>query len=87
MIRQEAKNPALTSIPEGTAHKACSKAMELSLANKKPTEAGTMVVGIDPKTPPSRPPSRSIATVAAIATKAAKIPDTIGPIMILSKVS
>ena len=68
------QEPGVDNIPRGTEQKlARSPAL---VPQKK--RAGTMVVGMDQK-PPRRPPRRSMATVAPMATSAAKIYDTMGP--------
>ena len=72
MNLQQAKKQALTNIPTGTANIALAKAPS---TNHIPMDAGTIVVGIEPKTPPNLPPNLSIAIVAKTATIAAKIED------------
>ena len=66
---QQAKKQAFTNIPTGTANIALAKEPS---TNHIPMDAGTIVVGMDPRTPPNFPPNLSMATVAKIATTAAK---------------
>lgn len=44
--------------------------------NAKPIDAGTTVVGVLASTPPSLPPSNSMTRVTAMATQAAKAPES-----------
>ena len=63
---------AFSNMPTGTIPIAGSNASEFGSASHMKAAAGTMVVGMVPRIPPTTPPNFSIATVTAIATKPAR---------------
>ena len=70
--RQEYKKIALISMPIGTTASEAEIAISLSEFQKNPYDAGTIVVGKEPNSPPIFPPNRSIETVASIAINPAR---------------
>ncbi len=63
----------LISIPNGTIDILAARVASPSI-KYTPAAAGTIVDGIVPRTPPTRPPNLSIATVTKIATRPANAP-------------
>jgi hypothetical protein len=59
---------------ESTSLAAQSAGAAEAIVNRTPSDAGTIVMGIVPTTPPTVPPKRSITTVATTAAPAAMAP-------------
>ncbi len=54
--RQQKRNSAVTNIPGGTAYNASLASDSSAEDHQNPMDAGTIVVGMEPSKPPTRPP-------------------------------